>query len=261
MKHMDRILLLSVLAATAFAQQQPAPGAKEAEAALRARAEQFFQLQVERKYRQAEALVADDTKDTYYNGDKFNIKNFTIEKIDLLDGNTRAKVMIKAKVTLITPTAPPMDFDAPSTTLWKVENGKWVWYVDKVAALKTPFGVLKPGTTGGTGTPASLSGFGKVPDLATLRTLVKVDRKSVELKADGPVESVNVTNDLPGGIELQLRPDRVPGLSAELAKKELKAGEKTVIYLRASAGGKGDGLVRLLVAPIQAEVDIHVSIH
>src|SRR5271154_6051875 len=102
MRYIDRRFLFPVAAVTAWA-QQPSPAAAEAEAALRARAEQFFQLQVNKKYRPAEAMVADDTKDLYYDGSKFNIDNFSIQKIELLDDNTRAKVTIKTKVTRIAP--------------------------------------------------------------------------------------------------------------------------------------------------------------
>ena len=60
MRYIDRRFLFPVAAATAWA-QQPSPATAEAEAALRARAEQFFQLQVDKKYRPAEAMVAEDT--------------------------------------------------------------------------------------------------------------------------------------------------------------------------------------------------------
>ena len=58
-------------------------------------------MEVDKKYRQAEALVAGDSKDEYYNSNKYNIKSFKIQKIELFNNNTRAKVTILAKVTLI----------------------------------------------------------------------------------------------------------------------------------------------------------------
>jgi hypothetical protein len=259
MIYIDRRFLFPVVAATAWA-QQPSPAAAEAEAAVRMRADQFFQLQVDKKYRQGESMVADDTKDYYYNNGKFNIKSFSIERVELLDDNTRAKVTIKAKVTLVTPNAPPMDFDAPLTTLWKVEDGKWVWYFDAAVALETPFGKIKPGSNSATSS-SPLSMAGKVPDLASLRALVKIDRNSVELIPDGPPQTVAVSNDLPGGVDLELRSDRMTGMSAQLEKKHLEAGEKTVIYFRASTGSEGAGLVRLMVSPVALQLDIRVKIN
>jgi hypothetical protein len=257
MRYIDRRFLIPVAAATAWA-QQPSPAAAEAEAALRARAEQFFQLQVDKKFRQAEALVAEDTKDAYYNGNKFNIKSFTLQTTELLDNNTRARVTVKTKVTRIVAGFPPMDFDAPATTLWKLENGQWVWYIDQGAAVRSPFGTLQAGK--GTGSPSSLN-IGRAPDLSTLRSSVKIDRNSVELIPDGPVQTVAVSNELPGGVDLELRPDRITGLSVQLGKKHLEAGEKTTIYFRASTGGEGAGIVRLMVSPIVVQLDIRVKVN
>ena len=62
---MDRRLLFPAVADTAWAQQS-SPEAVAAEKALRERVQQFYQLQQDKKYRDAEAIVADDTKDSYY---------------------------------------------------------------------------------------------------------------------------------------------------------------------------------------------------
>jgi hypothetical protein len=91
--------------------------------------------------------------------------------------------------------------------------------------------------------------------------LVKVDRDSVELTADGSRQTVTVSNELPGGVDLELRSDRIPEVSAELEKKHLEAGEKTVISLRASTGSGHAGVVSLIVSPITAQLDIHVKVN
>ena len=93
---MDRRLIFPAVAITAWAQQPP-PAPPEVEAALRARVEQFYQLEIDKKFRQAEAFVAEDTKDDYYNGSKPAIKASSIQKIEWSDNNTRARVTSKAK--------------------------------------------------------------------------------------------------------------------------------------------------------------------
>jgi hypothetical protein len=256
MNYANRAFFFAAMAATVWAQQS-SQSAAEAEAALHRRAEQFFQLQVDKKFRQAEAMVADDTKENYYNGNKFNIKTFTIQGIELLENNTRAKVTIRAKVTMMMAGVPPMDFESPSTTLWKIEDGKWVWYIDSVAAVQTPFGAI---TAHDGGTPSALDTTGKAPDISTLRTSVKIDRSSVELTPNGQPQTVTVSNELPGGVDLELRSDRITGLSAQLEKKHLEAGEKTVISFQASAESEGSGVVRLIVSPIASEMEIRVKI-
>jgi len=256
MKYPDRRFLFPVVAVTAWA-QQPSPAAKEAEAALRAKAEQFFQLQVDKKYRQAEALVAEDTKDDYYNGNKFNIKGFTIQRIELLDENTRAKVTINGKVTLQLPTGGAVDLDAPSMTLWKLEGGQWFWYVDKTAVVQTPFGPvrLQPGDEK---TP-QLAMPGKAPDVATLQSSVKIDRDSVVLTTETPEQSITVSNELAGGVDLEFSPAHADGFRAEIEKKHLEAGEKTLIHFTSTNGDKGGSVAQLLVSPLGSQLDIRVT--
>lgn len=258
MRYTDRISLLLLLAVVASA-QQTAPAPADAEAALRARAQQFFQLQVEKKYRPAEAMVADDTKDYYYSGKRFNINTFSIEKIELLDDNTRARVTIDAKITRPVPGFGFLDFAAPSITLWKIENGQWVYYVDQTAVVPTPFGPVEnaPGNAG----PPAGSMAAKMPDVSTFRNLVKIDRESVDLTRGGPVQTVTVSNELPGGVDLALQFMPVDGLSAQLEKMHLEAGAKTAIQFRATGQGKATATVHVSISPIMSQMDIRVNIN
>jgi hypothetical protein len=256
MKYMDRRLLFPIVAVTAWA-QQPSPAAAEAEAALRARVEEFFKLQVDKKYRQAEAMVAEDTKDDYYNGNKFNIKGFTIEKMELLDDNTRAKVTIKAKVTLNMPGTGTVDFEAPSATLWKLENGAWVWYSDSTGAVQTPFGAMKPQKEPGKNTSQGLPV--NVPSISAIQSLVKIDRNVVELARDGSPQTVTVSNGLSGGVDIELIPARIEGLKTEVRKRHLEAGEMTTIEFRATGGGSANQVVKILVSPVGVQFDVQVN--
>jgi hypothetical protein len=256
MRYIDRRFLLPVAAATAWAQQQP-PEAAKAEAALRARAEQFFQYQVDKKYRQAESLVADDSKDSYYDGNKFNIRNFRIQKVELSDNNTQAKLTIMARVTLAAPAAGQIDFDVPSTTLWKMEDGKWVWYVDQAASVQTPFGSVKAQSVDAA--PAPLAMQGKAPDVSTLLNMVKVDRDSIVLTKESPQQSVSVSNDLPGEVDLELGSDHIDGFKAEIQKKHLAGGEKTLIEFTATGEKTEARVVRVVVSPLGTELDIRVT--
>jgi hypothetical protein len=256
MKYIDRRLLFPVVAATAWA-QQPSPAAAEAEAALRARAEQFFQLQVEKKYRQGEAFVADDTKDDYYNGNKFSFKNFSIQKIELLDDNTRAKVTLKAKVTLTMPAAGAVDFDAPLTTTWKVEGGEWMWYTEHGPLISTPFGAIR--SEPASGAPPRVNMPGAAPDISTMQHLVKIDRNSVALSTATPEENVTVSNDLPGAVDLELSSDHGESFKAQIEKKHLNAGEKTFIHFVSTGESREDKVVQVLVSPFGTQLEIRVT--
>ena len=98
---MDRRLLFPAVVATAWA-QQTSPATAEAEKALRARAEQFYTLEVAGTYRQAEAMVAEDTKDYFYDHDKAKWKNFRIDKVEFTDG-THARLIITVSQALRAP--------------------------------------------------------------------------------------------------------------------------------------------------------------
>src|SRR5690242_243224 len=70
---------------------KPPAGVDEA---LRARINQFFQFMVDAKYRQAEALVAEDSKDLYYDGQKPRFLNYELKSIEYSDEFTRAKATL-----------------------------------------------------------------------------------------------------------------------------------------------------------------------
>jgi hypothetical protein len=252
---MDRRIIFFAIAVTASA-QQPSPDAAAAEAALRARAQQFFDLQVTKKYRAAEPMVAADSQDTYYNGYKYNIRGFTIQRVEMLENNSQARVTIKAKVSFVAPGVPPMDVDAPIASLWKLENGQWVWFVDQAAGVETPFGVIKPSSDAAGGPPSmSLN----VPDASMLQRSVTIDKVSVTVTRDTSPQTATISNQLPGPVDLELSSDSIPGLTTELEKKRLLPGETTLIRFRSTGEGKGRGTVHVMVSPIAAQLDIRVT--
>jgi hypothetical protein len=150
-------------------------------------------------------------------------------------------------------------FDLPTFTYWKVENGLWVWYRDKDAARQTPFGTLKEGTT--TFTQGMTTPSGKIPDFANLRNEVKADRNAVVLTAGSRVQSVSVTNSLPGPVDLQLDENaaKIQGLSVRIEKKHLEGGEKTEIRFEVDPDAKVANVIRVLVSPINIALDIQVN--
>src|SRR5580692_7030921 len=99
---MDRRLLFPAIAVTAWA-QQVSPASADAEKAVRARAEKFLQLEVDKNFRAAWALVADDTQDYFFNSGRPDIRSFVIDKVELSDDNTRAKVIFRMKTVLRAP--------------------------------------------------------------------------------------------------------------------------------------------------------------
>jgi len=256
MRLMDRRLIFLAIAVTASA-QQPSPDAAATEAALRARAQQFFDLQVAKKYRAAEPMVAADSQDTYYNGYKYNIRGFSIQRVEMLEDNSQAKVTIKAKVSFVAPGVPPMEVDSPITSLWKVESGQWVWFVEQTDGAQTPFGVFKSSPDSGALPPSIVPGT--VPDASTLQQSVTIDKVAITVSRDTSPQTATISNQLPGPVDLELSSDAIAGLTTELEKRRLLPGEKTLIRFRATGEAKGSGTVHVVVSPIAVQLDIRVT--
>jgi len=245
------------MAASAWAQQQ-SPEAAAAEAAVRARAQAFFDLQVAKKYRQGEAMVADESKDAYYNGRKFNIDSYTITRIQMAEGNDAAEVTFKAKVTVVVPAiGQTIHTEAVKTTRWKTENGEWVYVVDTDDALNTPFGRLNPQAAAGK--PAAESGAIKRPDVAAMMRAVQIEKNSLEMKA-GENQTLKLSNSLPGPVDVRVQKFSLAGLDVKIEKTHLEAGEVTSVRFTASDSASGSADVVIEVAPLSTELPVKVTI-
>lgn len=237
------------------AAQTVSPATQRAEKALRTRAEQFYQLELKENFRQAEALVAEDSKDYFYNSGKPKMKDARVGNIEFTDKNTRAIVHIEVKVELLAPGIGAQVFSAPSTSTWKLEKGQWVWYFNKEAAMVTPFGKMKFGDPGPGGGMMDLAGK---PSAAALESLVSLDRQSVVLTAGNPEQAVTISNNLPGTVTLTLRDTQMGGVTAQIEKRELKADEKTTVRFTRTGNAKSSGTVIVTVAPLNIELSVDV---
>ena len=140
-----RFSILCLCAAACLAQtpkpkEAPKPPA-DVDAALRARVTEFFQYHVTGQFRKGEALVAEDSKELYYNRNKPRyLKLVSIERVDWSENFTKAMVTVMVVTPEMIPgwVGGPPEVPIPST--WKIENGKWCWYVEPETFLRTPFG-------------------------------------------------------------------------------------------------------------------------
>jgi hypothetical protein len=249
-------LLLFVWAAAA---QTPDPFNQppaDVDKALRARITEFFQLHVEAKFRQAEALVAEDTKDFFYTSNKPKYLSFEIRRIDYSDGFTKAKATVLCEQYVMIPgfTEKPVKVPVPST--WKLVDGAWYWYVDQESLRQSPFGKMTPGTAPASGPiPNAVPG---AVDMKYIFTQVKADKQQVTLKP-GEEEKVVISNGAQGRMNLSLA-GAVPGVEAKLDRTEVNAGEKATLTLHAGKEPK-PGMLNVRVEqtsqllPVQIKVE------
>jgi hypothetical protein len=225
-----RITLFLALACSVFGQapsdlfdKAPPP----VDEALRARVAKFYQAHVDGKFRVADQVVADDSKDAFFGADKTRYKAFEITKIAYSDRFTRARVITTCDSEFVTIMS-RFPVKMPLTTLWKLESGEWFWYVEpRSDGIDTPFGRMSAGKAGGRSPfPA------KMPDAAAILKQVKVDRTEVKLSSFEPASAeVTVSNQMPGSISLSLSFNGFPGFKARLDRTELGAGESARVLL------------------------------
>jgi hypothetical protein len=269
--------LFSLVSTAAFAQilpnapPQPQPLFKappEVEQALRARVTEFFQLHVESNFQKAYGMVAEDTKKYYFDNKKNTYKSFRIAGVRFLNSDfTKASVDLECEQVMERREFRGVVIPVPMTTLWKIEDGKWMWYrdpntVDPNAANVTPMGPSDLSKVGG-GTDEQIAA--RLKELTSPESISKraqqivgqsgIDKPEVTLAMDKP-SSAEVTfhNGQSGYIQLALDPgEKMAGFSATLDKVDVGANENAVLKLRydppAPAGG---GSARPSSGPPQA---------
>ncbi len=254
MEEMLRITILAFIGATAFA-QDPAdlfnkPPAS-VDKALRARIDEFYQDHVRKQFRKADSLVAADTKELFYTQNKPAYLSCEIQRIDYSEKFTRAKATVVCEQYVMIPGFEGKPLKVPTPSTWKVERGKWYWYVDREALRQSPFGRMTAGAGRSTGGfPAAL------PDTtAFVLKLVQADRGTVELKP-GMSEQVTITNSAPGSMDLTIV-GGIPGVEAKLDHTQMKIGDRAVLTLK--AGDKPQsGLISIRVEQTGLTIPIQV---
>jgi hypothetical protein len=195
--------------------------------ALRARITKFFQLHVDAKFRQAESLVAEDSKDFFYSANKPKYMGFEIKDIVYNDDFTKAKAVVIAQMVIMAPGFADKPVGVPIPSRWKIEKSEWCWYIDEDELNQTPFGKMH----GGTAKPGALGTLPAMPSpeeaARMLAAGVKADHEELELKAKEPGSvEFTIANAMPGHVTLALDQLEFPGISVKLDSTDLASGEK-----------------------------------
>ena len=256
---MLRFILFAILACCAWAQgnspfnRPPA----DVDAALRARMSEFFQYHVTGEYRKAEALVAEDTKDYFYDHNKPKYLSFEIRSIEYSNNFTRAKAVVLCETRINAPGFGNQAFKVPVPSSWKLENGKWYWWVEPENIGLTPFGKMTPGPEikGTNALPAPPSAENLPTSGDFLFEQVKLDKKSLTLAPEGS-EVITIHNTAPGAMDVSVL-QRPPGVEAKLSRSTLNSGEKATLTVTAGKDLQS-GDLRLQVDPIGMTVVIPI---
>lgn len=204
------------------------------EEAVRERVSEYFKLQMEGKFRQAESLVCEAGKDAYYDMEKTRWKGFEIIKATFEDEFRTAKMVVLLDTTMNTPQG-VLAAKYPYVSTWKLEEGKWCFFIDPVRAQsrETPFGTMTAGPGdgrgGGGGAPAFVT---QEQVLASLKRGVRVSPQEVLLSSfEKSSARVEILNNLSGEIELELVVAPRKGLNIKLDRTKVGPNETAHVEL------------------------------
>lgn len=257
---MRRIALLALFAAAGLAQDTAelfnrAP--KSVDDALRARIDEFYQFHKNREFRKAEALVAEDTKDFFYDHDKPEVLGFEISRIEYSDGYTRAKATVLVEQRVMFPGFGGKVMKIPTPSYWKIEDGKWCWYVDKEKLNETPFGVMKAGpqASNDSSVAGTMSNLPSTVD--ELMNQIHADKSALTL-SPGETGQVTIDNTLKGPVPLTIQ-GKVEGIKATLDLPTVPAGGKATLTVKAAEGAKS-GTISVVASQIGKTMPIQITI-
>jgi hypothetical protein len=257
---MHRIALLLLFAALAAAQDNPfSKPPADVDAALRARIKVFYDYHVQGQFRKADELVAEDTKDYYFNSGKPKYLSYEISRIDYSDHFTKAKAVIMCEMLIMMPGFADKPVKMPTPSAWKLVDGQWYWYVDQQAVRDSPFGQMKPGpdVKPGQTIPGSALGFASInmsPEF--LFKQIKLNKEEVSIVA-GESAEVLVTNSAPGAMNLSAKA-LSEGVEAKLEKSTLQSNETAILKIATTKDAR-PGVVNLTVEQTGQVIPIQIK--
>ncbi len=235
--------------------------------ALRARVSQFFQLHVDGKFRAAEVLVAEDSKDAFFVIEKTRYRGFQILKINYSDDFTRATVTVACDTDLVLPVG-VFPVKMPVASKWKVVDGQWMWYiVPTEKGLPTPIGINIPAPSKEeAAAPARTAvplGMPTVPvDVESVSRMIRVDRQQVTFNPSTAGEQrVVVTNGMPGGVSLTLEPAKLNGFELSFDRTRVEQGQSATLLIRYQPSPDlkpAAATVNVIVAPLLKTIPVQI---
>lgn len=207
---------------------------------LRARITQFYQAFVNGKFRQADAFVAEDSKDVFFAMEKKQYKACELGTITYSDNFTKARAVTSCDTKYFM-LGREIAVKLPITSEWRLQDGAWYWYVIPISertTINTPIGpvkvppAVKPGEEPLAAGPAPIQRPDPMVLLSQMKQAVKVDRDSITINpTKASTEEIHVKNSMPGTVSLTADLGGIAGLSIKPAKADIGAGEDAKLTL------------------------------
>ena len=218
----------------ALAQEEPrnlfASAPPDVDQALKARIAKFYQFFVAGKFRQADALVAEDSKDIFFAAEKRRFQDFSIGSITYSDNFTTAVAVVSCG-TDQSFMGQKFPIKLPLTSFWKLEDGEWYWYVippDQQKTYHTPGGDMpRPPTAEEQSAASNNQSQASIirPQISPeqLMKAVQLDREMLTFDSSkASKQEIHMTNTLGGPVSVSATTP-IKGLKITPAKRELDA--------------------------------------
>jgi len=235
--------------------QAPRKAPPKVEEALRTRIGQFYTLFQQGKFRQAEAFVAEDSKDAFYVMTKSRNMGFDIRSMSFSADLKEVSVLVALQ--MIMPMTGSSPVPIPVASKWRMVKGEWCIYYPQYKpgdTVQTPFGPKKISAD-----PKRQSLLPNVEErlnLASLRRMYRVSALELRFPSSAPgriTREITVTNRSEEKLSLQQRTKDIKGVEIEIDPEQAGPGEKIRVsftYRPAVAQQRRDQKVRFAVSPI-----------
>ena len=257
-------LLLFLTTSAAWSQQPFQKAPSGVEEALRARVSEYYTFFQESKFRQAEALVTEESRDAFYNMNKSRHMGFSIGGVTFADDVKSARVLVKVMMVMPMLGSRPIPF--PVSTQWRLVDGEWYAHIPVAKPgdiVQTPFGPKK--IVERKLAPHTPIETAPRPDLKSVGTMFRIDRDALEFPTSAPEpvqESISIENRSRG--ELTVRPISKPikGVEMELTPASIPPGEEGVLtftYQPAVRQLRRQFRVRFVIEPIARRFSVKLK--
>jgi len=195
--------------------------------ALRSTVSKFYQHYVDGKFRAATQYVAEDSQDIFFEADKRRCHRFEILKVDYQDDFTKANVLVNCATDILMPPLGVTRVMMPLSSKWKIESGKWLWFVVPREGRQSAFGDMKPGE--GSATDATIP---RGPSVEDLMKMVTLDRGTMNVKAgEKKSEEFTVSNGMTGALKLTVAPGLPSDFKVRIVPAELKGKDTAKVTI------------------------------
>jgi hypothetical protein len=210
--------------------------------ALRARVTEFFNYHVGTVGRKAIDLVAKDSKDAYFSSGKQPFKAFTISRIEYFKGDFKRAVVttdISRDLQIEGQTFPGV---TPIATNWKLENGKWFWFLDRERTWINPVASYADNPVHTLGETFLQTGqvakdFNSPTALADeaqkILDLTKLESNEVTFTIGTPGEArIVLLNGYTGQVDVNVTMSEYPGLTASMERRAVMPKQNGVAIFK-----------------------------